>query len=234
MPLCHGGFDAALLAYTAVFQPGGQATESRPGMAVVDVRTSYQPSPRAMEQPGTPPLVRTTVEAQSLAAIERDVELAAGIASCVVVSFHWGISGNREPVDYQVDLAHRAVDAGASIVFGHHPHALSPMGLYRGRPVLYSLANLVFESGRPVSGMSRETTVAVCHVTGARVTAVDVVAFVREPGGHVRRADGDDAVRICDSVVPPGHLDASAAKVLRDDDGLRIHAARDGDDPLRI
>ena len=189
-------------------------------MAVVDVRTSYEPSPRAMEQPGTPPLVRTAVDAQSLAAIERDVERAARTASCVVVSFHWGISG-REPVAYQVELAHRAVDAGASIVFGHHPHALSAMELYRGRPVFYSLANLVFESGRPVPGMSRDTTIAVRRATGGRVTAVDVVPFVREPGGHVRRAGSNDAVRICGSVVPH-HFDAADAEVLRNDDGVRI------------
>jgi len=64
----------------------------------------------------------------------------------VVASFHWGAELMTEPKDYQVDLAHLAVDSGASLVVGHHPHVAQPIEVYRGVPILYSLGNFSFGS----------------------------------------------------------------------------------------
>lgn len=64
----------------------------------------------------------------------------------VVASFHWGVELMADPKDYQVDLAQLAVESGASIVVGHHPHVPQPIEVYRGVPVLYSLGNFSFGS----------------------------------------------------------------------------------------
>lgn len=71
---------------------------------------------------------------------------AARSAGPVIASFHWGQELMAEPKDYQVDLAHLAIDHGASLVVGHHPHVTQPIEIYRGRPILYSLGNFSFGS----------------------------------------------------------------------------------------
>jgi poly-gamma-glutamate synthesis protein (capsule biosynthesis protein) len=64
----------------------------------------------------------------------------------VVASFHWGSELMTEPKDYQVDLGRLAVDSGASLVVGHHPHVAQPIEIYRGAPIFYSLGNFSFGS----------------------------------------------------------------------------------------
>ena len=64
----------------------------------------------------------------------------------VIASFHWGSELMTTPKEYQVDLAHLAIDNGASLVVGHHPHVPQPIDVYRGVPILYSLGNFSFGS----------------------------------------------------------------------------------------
>jgi poly-gamma-glutamate capsule biosynthesis protein CapA/YwtB (metallophosphatase superfamily) len=62
----------------------------------------------------------------------------------VVVSFHWGIEGEHAANDVQQKLAYAAIDAGADLVLGHHPHVLQGIEVYKGKQVVYSLGNFVF------------------------------------------------------------------------------------------
>jgi len=70
--------------------------------------------------------------------VKRDVDL-------VIVSFHWGIEYENFPTEYQKSLAHMAVDCGADIVVGHHPHTFQGIELYKGKIIAYSLGNFVFD-----------------------------------------------------------------------------------------
>jgi poly-gamma-glutamate synthesis protein (capsule biosynthesis protein) len=63
-----------------------------------------------------------------------------------VVSFHWGRELNRKPQQYQVAAARRAIDAGADLVLGHHPHVLQGIERYRNGLIFYSLGNFAFGS----------------------------------------------------------------------------------------
>jgi hypothetical protein len=74
----------------------------------------------------------------------RAVRDAARRSDLVVVMIHWGVELDTRPRDYQVDEAHRLIDAGADIIFGGHSHRLQPMELYHRRPVFYSLGNFVW------------------------------------------------------------------------------------------
>jgi len=64
----------------------------------------------------------------------------------VVVALHWGIERTTVPTAYQVKLAHACIDAGADIVWGHHPHVLQGAELYKGKPIMYSMGNLISKS----------------------------------------------------------------------------------------
>lgn len=65
-------------------------------------------------------------------------------ADVVVVVPHWGIEGNYKPTPEQVDVGHAAIDAGADIVYGSHPHVLQPIEKYGDGVILYSMGNFCF------------------------------------------------------------------------------------------
>lgn len=57
---------------------------------------------------------------------------------------HWGVEGSYLPNEEQTTLAHAAIDAGADIVYGSHPHVLQPIEEYNGGIIYYSLGNFSF------------------------------------------------------------------------------------------
>jgi poly-gamma-glutamate synthesis protein (capsule biosynthesis protein) len=86
--------------------------------------------------------------------VGRAVDRARSInRNIVIASFHWGAELMAEPKEYQVHLARKAIDRGASLVVGHHPHVPQPVEIYKGAPILYSLGNFAFGSySRKVRG----------------------------------------------------------------------------------
>jgi poly-gamma-glutamate capsule biosynthesis protein CapA/YwtB (metallophosphatase superfamily) len=65
-------------------------------------------------------------------------------AEYICVEFHWGIEGEDIPDQNQVALAHSAIDGGADLVVGAHPHVLQGIEIYQGRPIVYSMGNFCF------------------------------------------------------------------------------------------
>lgn len=66
-------------------------------------------------------------------------------ADFVVVMMHGGAEYTREPTKLQKDFSHTALDAGADIVFGAHPHWTQGIEQYNGKYIFYSLGNFVFD-----------------------------------------------------------------------------------------
>ena len=62
----------------------------------------------------------------------------------VIVSFHWGNEYKYEIDPAQSELAHLAIDSGADLVIGSHPHVLQPLEVYKERYIAYSLGNFCF------------------------------------------------------------------------------------------
>ena len=69
-------------------------------------------------------------------------------AQVVIVSFHWGTEKSNYPDETQKALAHTAVDSGADLVLGHHPHVLQGIEKYKGKNIVYSLGNFCFGGNR--------------------------------------------------------------------------------------
>lgn len=63
----------------------------------------------------------------------------------VVVNFHWGQEYQSQPSERQKYLSRVAIDNGAEIIIGHHPHILQPLEYYQEKPIFYSLGNFVFD-----------------------------------------------------------------------------------------
>ncbi len=75
-----------------------------------------------------------------------DIARARSLADYVIVSFHWGKEGSATVHPNQRSAAHRAIEAGADAVIGHHPHVLQGVERYKGGIIFYSLGNFVFTS----------------------------------------------------------------------------------------
>ena len=78
-----------------------------------------------------------------LRATKAIVRKAREQADVVVVWLHWGTERKTVPDPYQVKLGRAFVEAGADCVLGAHPHVLQGAEIYAGRPIFYSLGNLV-------------------------------------------------------------------------------------------
>lgn len=62
----------------------------------------------------------------------------------IIFAPHWGVEGTYHPTEEQKQVGHAAIDAGADIVFGSHPHVLQPIEEYGGGIIFYSLGNFSF------------------------------------------------------------------------------------------
>jgi poly-gamma-glutamate capsule biosynthesis protein CapA/YwtB (metallophosphatase superfamily) len=67
----------------------------------------------------------------------------------IVVSLHWGIEYRKSPTSSQIRIAHQLIDAGASLILGHHPHVVQKIEEYKGGVIVYSLGNFVFDQHKP-------------------------------------------------------------------------------------
>lgn len=74
----------------------------------------------------------------------------------VIVNMHSGIEYTYQPSQQQISFARKAIEAGADLVIGHHPHWPQSWELYQGKPIIYSLGNLVFDQM-----WSKETTIGL-------------------------------------------------------------------------
>ncbi|MGH9665427.1 MAG: CapA family protein [Bryobacteraceae bacterium] len=74
-----------------------------------------------------------------------DVAAMRRRADVAIVSMHAGIEYQAKPNAQQKEFARAAIDAGARLVVGHHPHVVEPVEEYRGGVIFYSLGNLVFD-----------------------------------------------------------------------------------------
>ncbi len=77
--------------------------------------------------------------------MREDVARLSRRADAVIVSMHAGDEYRRNPNRQQAEFARAALEAGAAVVVGHHPHVIQPVERHRGGVIFYSLGNLVFD-----------------------------------------------------------------------------------------
>jgi poly-gamma-glutamate synthesis protein (capsule biosynthesis protein) len=74
-----------------------------------------------------------------------DVKKYDSTVDWLVVSLHWGNEYLPSAETWRVTLAHQLVDAGADIIFGHHPHVWQGYEIYQDKPIFYSFGNFIFD-----------------------------------------------------------------------------------------
>ncbi|HEY6212649.1 MAG TPA: CapA family protein, partial [Vicinamibacterales bacterium] len=83
---------------------------------------------------------------EDVAAVVRKASRLAD-KTLVTIHAHEGAPGDRTmPAEFLVTFAHAMIDAGADVFAGHGPHVLRGIEIYKGKPILYSLGDFVFEN----------------------------------------------------------------------------------------
>lgn len=164
------GMKVALVAFTSVVPSGWPATSSGAGCA-------------------------TTWDHERVAGVIAD---AGEAGDYVVASFHWGIELQTSPNSQQRELAHLAVDSGADLVLGHHPHVVQGFELYKNRLIAYSLGNFVFSPPRAISAK----TLTVTAMLG--------------PGGLIKARVVPMTIRFCRPLTMSGGAAGSWLETVRE------------------
>lgn len=148
------GVKIAMLGYTSVYPVAGFAAgPKRPGVATVKVHTAYRAPENVLYQPGFPAITVTTPDAVEMDAMLADIRQARQVSEIVVVQFHWGVAqGYGKVVGYMKEMGRAAVDAGADLILGHHPHLLLGFEFYQERLICYSLNHFAFDIFVPWRG----------------------------------------------------------------------------------
>ncbi len=147
----------AFLAYNSVLPMAYWADEGRPGCVPLRAFTLYEQIEH--DQPGTPCRVHTFTHRADLAAMVDDIKKAKAKADLVVVSAHWGVHFIPAVVaDYTKEIACAAIDAGADLIVGHHPHILKGIDVYKGKVIFHSLGNFALELPFQFDKELKETT----------------------------------------------------------------------------
>jgi poly-gamma-glutamate capsule biosynthesis protein CapA/YwtB (metallophosphatase superfamily) len=104
--------------------------------------------------------------------IAADVKALRPQVDLVLVTFHWSAELLETPKDYQRELGHLAIDAGADAVIGTHPHILQGIERYHDKPILYSMGNYAFGSR---SHKAADSALVRLTFAGGTLTALTAV-----------------------------------------------------------
>ena len=214
-----GAAKVAFLGASSTLGPGSAAAEGKPGVAPIHISESYAIDPAAsLEQPGSAPYVFTHAWGEDLERAAAAIEAARKKADFVVIALHWGVppfwrSRFQDGLaDYQIEVGHALIDAGADVIVGHHPHSLQQVEVYRGKPIFYSLGNFIFHHNQgPVrdTAVSRnapyavsvnrrdrnwsETVIAVADIAGAGIVSYTLHPALLDEAGNPHLLAGAEA-----------------------------------------
>ncbi|USN53078.1 MAG: CapA family protein [Candidatus Nomurabacteria bacterium] len=163
--LTRNGITIAIVAYTwsSLVPASYGASDTQPGTAFMDIANMQSAVQRAQE-----------------------------MADYVFVSMHSGIEYTYTPTQQQIDFAHAAIDAGAELVIGHHPHVVQNIEAYKGKYILYSLGNFIFD--QMWSQPTREGMLADIEIDSQEgVTGLDFVPVIIDDYARPRPATDKEA-----------------------------------------
>jgi poly-gamma-glutamate capsule biosynthesis protein CapA/YwtB (metallophosphatase superfamily) len=168
------GMTIGLLSYTCnVNVPlGFQAADGKPGLAPIRISPFFWPD---------------HTNKQDIKALRQDIEKWRKQVDFLAVSVHWGVSesGTYTTALHQQSIAHQAIDAGADLILGHHPHAIQGIELYKDKPICYSLGHFALDFFLDEEGFPRETMLFQCRISPHHVEEASFLpAFISPKKGQ--------------------------------------------------
>lgn len=135
------------------------------------------------------------------------VKGANNFADIVIVSMHSGTEYEPLPNERQIRFAHAAIDAGAEMVVGHHPHVVQSIEIYKGKYIFYSLGNFVFD--QMWSRETREGLAFAATFTKDGLKGVKYRPVLIEDYAQPRLLEGEEAAKIVEKATHYLPVDSS-------------------------
>ncbi|MBI4049448.1 MAG: CapA family protein [Candidatus Doudnabacteria bacterium] len=130
-----------------------------------------------------------------LKSLQQDIWAHRGhTADVIIVSMHAGTEYTRTPTEQQIAFAHAAIDAGAEMVIGHHPHWIQSVEQYKGKWIFYSLGNFVFD--QMWSAETREGLTITMTMTDDHITKIELRPVIIENYCCPRWANEEESLAI--------------------------------------
>lgn len=150
------GVKVAMLGYNSIVG-GYSATATTPGMAEISIA------------PWEPWNETEVVQ------METDIKAAKAQADVVLVYYHWGTEYTHLANEEQRKVAHRALDAGATMIIGSHPHWVQGIEWYHDKLITYSLGNFVFD--QEWSRKTKQGTFLKAKFLGKSLISAELVPY---------------------------------------------------------
>jgi poly-gamma-glutamate capsule biosynthesis protein CapA/YwtB (metallophosphatase superfamily) len=142
------------------------------------------------DSPGTNPMLDWLVV--------EDVNREVARGHVVIPFFHWGTEYVYDPTEQQRYFAHVAIESGAAMVMGSHPHWVQAVETYQGKPIVYSLGNFVFD--QEWSRETKEGMIAHVWMKGEKPLSIDLVPILIEDYHKPRRMEAWEAWPVLEEV----------------------------------
>ncbi|MFW6282717.1 MAG: CapA family protein [Minisyncoccales bacterium] len=111
----------------------------------------------------------------NLKRIEEDIKKAKEKSDIVIVSLHAGIEYEKEPSSFQKEFSKKAIESGADIIAGHHPHVIQKDKKYKEGWIFYSLGNFLFDQS-----FSKETSkakIGKIKIANGKIVSVETETY---------------------------------------------------------
>jgi poly-gamma-glutamate synthesis protein (capsule biosynthesis protein) len=142
------------------------------------------------ESAGTSPMIDWMVV--------EDIQREVANGHIVIPFFHWGTEYVYDPTEEQRYFAHVAIEAGAAMVMGSHPHWVQAVETYMGRPIVYSLGNFVFDQEWSLE--TKQGMLAHVWMQGDKPLKIDLVPVLIEDYHKPRLMDNWEATPVLNQV----------------------------------
>lgn len=173
------GVRVGFLSYLQLLPLGWWAHPGKPGVAPLREDALYGPP---------------YVNEEDLEAMVFDIKRTRAEADIVVSSYHWGQSQSRTLTLSQQAVAHAAIDAGADLVIGRHPHIVQGIEVYKGRAIFYAIGNFALDHAHPMFLPTvKESLLIRCDVENKSISQLSFRPVIIGDDGRPEILAGSDA-----------------------------------------
>ena len=173
------GVRVGFLSYLQFLPMGWWAHPAKPGVAPIREDALYGPP---------------YVNEEDLEAMALDIKRTRAQADIVVSSYHWGQSQSRMLTLSQKAVAHAAIDAGADLVIGRHPHIVQGIEVYKGRAIFYAIGNFALDHAHPMFLPTvKESLLIRCDIENNSIRRLSFLPVIIGDDGRPEILAGKDA-----------------------------------------
>jgi len=116
----------------------------------------------------------------------------------LIVMAHWGVEYTNQPSEHQKEIAHVAIESGADLIIGDHPHWVQGVEFYNGKFILYGIGNFVFD--QMWSQETREGIILKLYTYGKTLKALKFIPTVIDDYAQPRPATKEESISIMNRI----------------------------------